>query len=129
MSSSQAMEVIPGQTSASAASYRVASFLNTAEGTMYPLTDKLWRYRGEGGANLVISVPCDKTVVRFAKSKYAGKDQVSPCSALKRAASHHFTILQDAKVGEIAYFANEIMRPLLGPTFVRPVRIGVVSDE
>ena len=30
-----------------------------------------------GGANLVVSVPGKKTVVRFAKSKYAGKDQVS----------------------------------------------------
>jgi len=72
-----------------------------------PGTD--WRYRGEGGANLVVSVPGKKTVVRFAKSKYAGKDQ-------------------DSKIGEIAYFANEVMRPMLGPHFVRPVRIGVVDE-
>ena len=77
---------------------------------VYSLSDKRWSYRGEGGANLVISVPSDKTVVRFAKSKYAGKDQ-------------------DAKVGEIAYFGNEVMRPLLGQTFVRPLRIGLVTDQ
>ncbi len=34
-----------------------------------------WRYRGEGGANLVISLPRRRVVLRFAKSKYA-KDQV-----------------------------------------------------
>jgi hypothetical protein len=71
----------------------------------------VWHYRGEGGANLVICLPEDKTVVRFAKSKYAGKKD------------------QDAKIGEIAYFANEVMRPLLGMHFVRPVRIGVVDEE
>ncbi len=70
-----------------------------------------WHYRGEGGANLVVSLPASKTVVRFAKSKYAGmKDQ-------------------DSKIGEIAYFANEVMRPLLGARFVRPVRIGVVDED
>ena len=75
------------------------------------LTGQPWTYRGEGGANLVISLGGGRrTVARFAKSKYAGKDQ-------------------DAKIGEMAYFANEVMRPLLGPVFVRPVRIGVVSDE
>ena len=41
-----------------------------------PLSGRRWHYRGEGGANLVISLPGDRTVVRFAKSKYAGKDQV-----------------------------------------------------
>ena len=35
---------------------------------------------------------------------------------------------QDSKIGEIAYFANEVMRPMLGPHFVRPVRIGVVDE-
>jgi hypothetical protein len=36
-----------------------------------------WGYRGEGGANLVVSIAKDRTVVRFIKSKYAGlKDQV-----------------------------------------------------
>ncbi len=40
------------------------------------LAGREWLYRGEGGANLVISIPEERTVVRFAKSKYAGKDQV-----------------------------------------------------
>ena len=40
------------------------------------LRGREWLYRGEGGANLVISIPEERTVVRFAKSKYAGKDQV-----------------------------------------------------
>lgn len=74
------------------------------------LLDKTWHYRGEGGANLVISLPQEKIVVRFAKSKYASKDT-------------------DAKILEIAYFANEIMRPLLGSQFVRPLRIGIVNHD
>ena len=44
--------------------------------TIITITPISYRYRGEGGANLVVSVPGKKTVVRFAKSKYAGKDQV-----------------------------------------------------
>ncbi len=39
------------------------------------------------------------------------------------------TFPQDQKIGEMAYFANEVMRPLLGETLVRPVRTGVVSEE
>lgn len=74
------------------------------------LQGKTWNYRGEGGANLVISLPEDKMVVRFAKTKYAGKDT-------------------DAKILEIAYFANEVMRPLLGSLYVRPLRIGVVDNQ
>ncbi len=74
------------------------------------LRDREWLYRGEGGANLVISLLAERTVVRFAKSKYAGKDQ-------------------DPKINEIAYFANEVMRPLLGEVYVRPVRIGVVGER
>lgn len=70
------------------------------------LCGKPWLYRGEGGANLVLSLPEEKTVVRFAKSKYAGKDM-------------------DAKIRAIAAFANGPMAPLLGAAFVRPLRIGV----
>ena len=74
------------------------------------LVDRTWNYRGEGGANLVISLPQDRMVVRFAKSKYSCKDT-------------------DAKILEIAYFANEVMRPLLGSQFVRPLRIGRVDKD
>ena len=74
------------------------------------LLDRTWNYRGEGGANLVISLPQDRMVVRFAKSKYTCKDT-------------------DAKILEIAYFANEVMRPLLGSQFVRPLRIGIVNND
>ena len=73
-----------------------------------------WDYRGEGGANLVLSLASNdrqrRQIVRFAKTKFVGKDQ-------------------EATIVETAYFANEIMRPLLGVEFVRPLRIGVVSDE
>ena len=74
------------------------------------LVGKTWHYRGEGGANLVISLPGDKMVVRFAKSKYSSKDT-------------------DTKILEIAYYANEVMRPLLGRQFVRPLRIGIVNND
>jgi len=40
-----------------------------------------------------------------------------------------YSRLKDAKVVEMAYFANQIMRPLLGATFVRPVAVGIVDDE
>ena len=33
-----------------------------------------WSYRGEGGANLVVSLDHQSTVVRFTKSKYPDKD-------------------------------------------------------
>ncbi len=39
------------------------------------------------------------------------------------------SLLQDQKISEIAYFANEVMRPLLGEIFVRPVRIGGVNEH
>ena len=38
------------------------------------LRDAEWSYRGEGGANLVLSLENEKTVVRFTKSKYSDKD-------------------------------------------------------
>lgn len=72
------------------------------------MSNKRWQYRGEGGANLVISMPQEKVIVRFPKSKYVDKDQ-------------------EAKIREIAYFSNEVMRPLLGRHFVRPVKIGQMS--
>ena len=35
----------------------------------------------------------------------------------------------DGKIREIAHYANEVMRPALGPSFVRPVSIGVLLSE
>ena len=35
----------------------------------------------------------------------------------------------DAKIREIAHYANEVMRPALGYHFVRPVCIGVMLSE
>ena len=35
----------------------------------------------------------------------------------------------DAKIREIAHYANEVMRPALGYHFVRPVHIGVILSE
>lgn len=74
------------------------------------LSDKRWHYRGEGNANLVITIPEDGKIIRFAKTKYPDKDQ-------------------DAKITEIAYFANEVMRPALGSHFVRPLGIGVLGEN
>lgn len=69
-----------------------------------------WSYRGEGGANLVVSLNDKKKVVRFTKSKYAHKDL-------------------DCKVRSIAHYANHVMRPALGHEFVRPLAVGDVSRE
>ena len=49
-----------------------------------------WNYRGEGGANLVISLEDEKgrkQIARFSKSKYKDKDN-------------------NAKIDETAYYAN-----------------------
>ena len=35
----------------------------------------------------------------------------------------------DGKIREIAHYANEVMRPALGTSFVRPVSIGVLLSE
>ena len=35
----------------------------------------------------------------------------------------------DGKIREIAHYANEVMRPALGPSFVRPVSIGLLLSE
>lgn len=72
--------------------------------------NKRWHYRGEGNANLVITIPEDQLILRFAKTKYPDKDQ-------------------DAKITEIAYFANEVMRPALGPHFVRSLGIGLLGKN
>ena len=71
------------------------------------LSDFDWKYRGEGGANLVISLPHQRTIVRFTKSKYPDKDH-------------------DSKVQAIAHYANHVMRPALGEHYVRPITIGTV---
>ena len=71
-----------------------------------------WNYRGEGGANLVISLEDEKgrkQIARFSKSKYKDKDN-------------------NAKIDETAYYANCVMTPLLGSRFVRPVTIGIMDE-
>jgi len=51
--------------------------MTSSEASPVSLSALNWRYRGEGGANLVLSLVKEKAVVRFTKSKYAGlKDQV-----------------------------------------------------
>ena len=35
----------------------------------------------------------------------------------------------DGKIREIAHYANEVMRPALGHSFVRPISIGVLLSE
>lgn len=82
--------------------------------THVDLNEWVWRYRGEGGANLVISLLDEqrgtRKVARFSKSKYKDKDN-------------------DAKIDETAFYANSVMGPLLGARFVRPVTIGVVDED
>lgn len=76
------------------------------------MLDRTWHYRGEGGANLVISIDDDlhsRIVARFSKSKYPDKDN-------------------DSKICEIAFYANSVMRPALGSHYVRPVSVGIVSE-
>ena len=71
-----------------------------------------WCYRGEGGANLVISLEDEKgrkQIARFSKSKYKDKDN-------------------NAKIDETAFYANCVMTPLLGSRFVRPVTIGIMDE-
>lgn len=57
----------------------------------------------------MIALPDEKCVLRFAKSKFVDKDV-------------------DGKIGEIAYFANTVMRPRLGSLFIRPLEIRIVDD-
>ena len=72
-----------------------------------------WHYRGEGAANLVISLQDDKfgerKIARFRKSKYKDKDN-------------------NGKIEETAFYANFVMTPLLGEKFVRPVSVGIMDE-
>ena len=43
-----------------------------------------WSYRGEGGANLVVSLDQQSSVVRFTKSKYPDKDHDCKVKLFKR---------------------------------------------
>lgn len=72
-----------------------------------------WSYRGEGAANLVISLQDTKgtrKIARFSKSKYKDKDN-------------------NAKIDEKAFYANSVMGPLLSSKFVRPVTVGIMDEE
>lgn len=72
-----------------------------------------WSYRGEGAANLVISLQDTKgtrKIARFSKSKYKDKDN-------------------NAKIDEKAFYANSVMGPLLGGRFVRPVTVGIMDEH
>ncbi|XP_040568205.1 inositol-pentakisphosphate 2-kinase [Lepeophtheirus salmonis] len=69
-----------------------------------------WYYRGEGNANLVISLVSSRSVLRFRKSKYYDKDH-------------------DSDTLEIIQYVNKIMRPLLGEQFVRSLYVAYLSTE
>lgn len=45
------------------------------------LHDKMWRYKGEGNANVVLSVPADGTVVRVMKDEGDGGDETTKAAA------------------------------------------------
>ncbi|KAL1129935.1 hypothetical protein AAG570_012879 [Ranatra chinensis] len=82
-----------------------------------PFADTQWTYRGEGNANLVISLPQEKIIFRFHKLEYNLEVDVG-------------TIKQEEdKVKRDVQFSNAITDKFIGIAYVQPPHYAKLPDD
>ncbi|BET02494.1 Inositol-pentakisphosphate 2-kinase [Nesidiocoris tenuis] len=85
--------------------------------TNLSLKDFAWRYRGEGNANLVLSLPYEKLILRMQKCDYGAI--LDPGTVQE----------WEVKLKKSVAFYRKIMVPLLGTEFILPPDLARISDD
>lgn len=80
------------------------------------LKNMKWLYKGEGNANLVITLPHDKAILRFEKCNY-GIENISD------------TIMREKKLKRDVLFYKKIIVPFMGKVFIEPPTLGIINKE
>lgn len=76
-----------------------------------------WLYRGEGNANLVITIPDEKVIIRMEKCDYHMK------------ISSEIIEMREKKVKRGVEFHMKIIMPFLGKAFIQPPLLGRLRQE
>lgn len=76
-----------------------------------------WLYRGEGNANLVITLPHDKIILRFEKCNDELKD------------SSNIVSEREQKLKRDILFYKQIIVPFMGKVFLQPPTLALINEE